>query len=98
MLKTLLTSLSLLLAITNGVRADECTPIIQAARKAIEAQKQEIQDLKIGLDMATKDIAAAQKDINKKDEQLGAWYRNPFVVGALSLVVGAAAMGYALKN
>ena len=48
--------------------------------------------------MATKDIAAAQKDINKKDEQLGAWYRNPFVVGALSLVVGAAAMGYALKN
>jgi len=66
--------------------------VIQAADKAIAAKNIELSNC-YKINDAIKDINGKQsKMIMDKDQELDAWYRNPFVMFSLGLVAGGVAI------
>ena len=87
----------LILTISNISFADcrsDCKIALDAADKVIANLKEEISIHKQYEEKQEAVIIDLTVSLNEKNQALEAWYRNPFVVGALGLVVGAGTIIY----
>lgn len=75
-----------------GVTCDE---VISKCDAALAAKNKQIQKLELGLTKQTERVADLSQQVEDKNQQLQAWYRNPLIVGALGLVAGAALITWA---
>lgn len=66
----------------------DCTALIEAADKAIAAQKKEVETCKLGVKLLDDENVKLTTDVLDKERQLSAWYRNPFYILGLGLVGG----------
>jgi hypothetical protein len=72
-----------------------CEEVIAKCDAALAAKNTQIKKLELGLTAQTERVADLSSQLEDKNSQLQAWYRNPFVVGALGLVAGAAIITFA---
>lgn len=78
-----------------GVARVTCEEVLDKCGQAVEAKNKHIQKLELGLAKQTERVVDLSSQLEDKNSQLQAWYRNPFVVGALGLVAGAAVITFA---
>jgi hypothetical protein len=78
-----------------SVRLTTCEEVISKCDSALEAKNKQIKKLELGLTTQTERVADLSSQLEDKNQELQAWYRNPFVVGALGLVAGAAVITFA---
>lgn len=72
-----------------------CEDVISKCDAAIAAKNKHIEKLELGLTTQTQRVADLSSQLEDKNSELQSWYRNPFVVGALGLVAGAAVITFA---
>jgi hypothetical protein len=85
-------SLTLLLLSISGsaIAQTKCDTALNACIKALDARTEQVQALDLALTESRKEADSLRASGREKDEQLSAWYRNPFVMMALGLVAGVA--------
>lgn len=95
--------IGLSLLLTSPARAD-CTTQVALCEQAlgscahlVDAQKKEIGLCRLGLTQSLDNNAMLSIEIKDKQDQLQSWYRNPFVMVAVGLVLGGVAVGAAIK-
>lgn len=82
------------MSISPQTRAEEtkskpdCKQVIDAADKAIEAQKKEIDLCRTSLLIYDQQNKALLQDLNASNKALSSWYRNPFIMMGLGLLGG----------
>lgn len=77
---------ALLLLSQTATAGETCRPLVEACDRAIEQKNAAIRDLGVVIDLRDKQVAALTSDVEAKERQLGAFYRNPFYM----LLIGAA--------
>lgn len=86
--------------IPNSGLADcksDCERVISAADAALKARDGEIAAQKTAIDDLTNDLVATQARLNADTAELHAWYRNPFILIPLGVLVGGATTLYLKK-
>ena len=98
--------LPLLLALSSPARAsceneraalNDCWEAIGACQAVVDAQKKELSLCKLGLVQTLDQLGMVNLELNDAKDDLRAWYRNPFVMVALGMLVGGVAIGVATK-
>lgn len=74
-----------------------CDTAVNVCGDLVDKQKTEIGLCRLGLTQSLNHSAMLDLELKDTQESLNAWYRNPFVMVALGLVVGGVAAGVALK-
>lgn len=80
------------------LKGESCDQVIETCDKALESK-----DKQIKLDqLAIKTLSTQNTDLSsqlyEREQQLQAWYRNPFVTGTIGVLIGIVVTGYALKK
>jgi hypothetical protein len=78
-----------------GVARVTCEEVLEKCGQAVEAKNKQIQKLELGLAKQTERVVDLSSQLEDKNSQLQAWYRNPFVVFSIGLVAGAAVITFA---
>jgi hypothetical protein len=65
-----------------------CQDVIKACDQALEDKNKAIEKLNLGLAESTKQAGELSVELDKKEKQLSAWYRNPFILIGLGLLGG----------
>lgn len=78
--------------------AYDCKQLTDKADKIIAEQQKTIDLYKQKDAQQTKNLVDLSTSLDDKTAQLSAWYRNPFIVGTLGLLVGAAGATYLLRK
>lgn len=78
--------------------ATDCTDVIKAADAAIDAKKKEVAICRLALTQSLEENTRLNADVKDKDEKLGAWYRNPFIVGPIGISIGIIGASILLKK
>lgn len=84
----------LMLINANVTRADcnsqlkSCDEALTAAGEVIEAKKKVISLCNLGLSQTLEKNKILKIEVDEKSRELDAWYRNPFIVGALGIAAG----------
>lgn len=93
----------LVISQTTIARTDDSCSL--NCKKALDAADQVIGDLHKEIDLykqkdqaETNEIANLNLVLNQKNEELGSIWRNPWFLGTLGLVVGAAGTAYLLRR
>lgn len=74
--------------------AEKCKDVIAKCDATIEAKNKALGLCNLALVKAEESNGALQTQVTDKNDQLGSWYRNPFIVGIMGVLAGGAA--YAL--
>ncbi len=93
----MLLMISLIVLLPSELYADcasACRSAITAADRVIADQQKEIESYKTETDTLTKRITDLNVSLNEKIHADEAWYRNPFVIGAIGIIVGGAGVVY----
>ena len=67
-----------------------CDNALMLCGQTVDAKNKEIQICRLGLKQSINSSALLRLEIKDRDEQLGRFYRNPFIMLGLGLVGGAA--------
>jgi peptidoglycan hydrolase CwlO-like protein len=65
-----------------------CSDLIKACDKALEAKDKEIKLSDLAVKTAKDDITRLNKEVEEKNGQLSAWYRNPVVLFVAGSIAG----------
>lgn len=68
---------------------NSCDSALTACDAALTARKEEVKLCNLALQQATDSAVSLSLEVKEKDAQLGAWYRNPFIMVALGAVAAA---------
>lgn len=71
-----------------------CKEVIAQCDKTIEAKNKAIELSNLALKSCSEQSGLAQTELNNSNEKLNAWYRNPFIVGFMGVLVGG--LSYAI--
>lgn len=71
---------------------------LDRGREALFERGKEIELCNLALKQSMTNTALSDKKVMERDDQLGAWYRNPFVVITLGAIIGGIATGIAIKK
>ncbi len=82
----MIVSLSILSPLS--VRAGECDEIISTCDKALSTRKEEIKLCQLGLVQTLDQNQILSSELARKNSQLQAWYRSPWLLLALGLAAG----------
>ena len=86
--------LSALLATTAKAdcpaRLNQCVEVVDACQAALTARKDELKLCNLGLQQSMSTNTQLNEEIENKNAQLSAFYRNPWLMLALGLVAGVA--------
>ena len=88
--------LSALLMMTATARADcparltQCVEVVDQCKTALEARKREVELCRLGLQQSQSTNSQLNEELEQKNKQLEAWYRNPWLLLAIGLVGGVA--------
>lgn len=74
-----------------------CREVISKCDDALAAKNKQISKLELGLTQCAGRTVDLQAQIQSKNEQLQAFYRNPFVMLALGAVAGVAVIEFVKK-
>lgn len=77
---------------------DKCVVAVAECRIAKDERNKEVELCRLGLTQAREYGGLMTEKVIERDDQLSAWYRNPFVVGVIGVLIGGIATGYALKK
>lgn len=69
---------------------DACDRAVETCKVALDARNEEVKLCNFALRQAVDQNFALKDEIESKDKQLRAWYRNPYFMVALGLVIGVA--------
>jgi hypothetical protein len=72
-----------------------CEDVLKKCDAALDAKNRQIEKLELGLTKQTERVADLSAQVEDKNQQLQAWYRNPFVMLSIGLVTGAAVITFA---
>lgn len=90
MLRLLALTLIMSASVPNTLAAGkECLPLIQAADQALEAKQKQIEIRDLRIQQASDEINRLVIEVDKKDTELGAFYRNPFIMGLVGALTAA---------
>lgn len=67
----------------------KCDSALSACDEALNARKREVQLCQLALVQASHQAETLNVQLKDREEQLGAWYRNPFIMITLGIVAGA---------
>jgi hypothetical protein len=86
-------AITLLLAMSifaqTATAAPSCQEVLSKCDTALAAKNTEIKKLELGLTQSAGRITDLEAQVKTKDDQLRAWYHNPFVLFGLGIVAGA---------
>lgn len=98
----ILKKLLLVILMTSQVATADCS---LSCKQALDAADKVIADLHKEVDIykhrdkdEVEQITSLSVSLNEENQALAAWYHNPFVIGTLGLLVGAAGATYLLKK
>lgn len=94
--KTLL-AITLISNIAVADCVSDCLKIIDAANKTIEARDQVIKTQEDTIATLISNLSSANATIDRSNEQLNSWYRNPFIAIGLGFIVGGVTVLYLKK-
>jgi hypothetical protein len=77
---------------------DLCDKAVESCKVALEAKKEEIKLCRLGLSQALDNDQHLRMELEDKEKQLGSWYRNPFTMGTVGVIIGIVVTGYALRG
>lgn len=80
---------------TNATAQTRCDELVLACDRVVAAKNNQIEKLELGLAKQTERVVDLTSQLESKNEQLQAFYRNPFVMLSLGLVAGAAVITFA---
>lgn len=98
--------LLLFLGLSNPARAqceaektalNSCWDAVGACNQVVKAKDKEISLCQLGLVQTLDHAAMLDLELKDTQDKLQSWYRNPFVMVALGLIVGGVAVGAAIK-
>lgn len=75
---------------TDAERA-KCKKVIEQADRTIAAKNKALELSDLAFKSCTENSGRLQTDLNDRNEELSSWYRNPWIMGGLGLLAGAAA-------
>lgn len=90
------------LSTTTG-RADcqtnlkKCDEAVESCKAALEARKEEIKLCRLGLSQSLDRNDQLARELDDKNSQLQKFYRNPFIMTTLGVVIGIVVTGLATK-
>ncbi len=87
----------LLQGLCNADQISDCKQVIKTADKVIYDQHQQIETYMELSKTQTNQIASLSVSLNDKNQELSSWFHNPFVIGAIVIVVGGAGVLYLKK-
>ncbi len=77
----------------EAISKTTCSTVIKACDKALAAKNKTIDSYKAGLDKSKDLLVTLQKDVESKDAQLSAWYRNPILMVLIGATIGVITIG-----
>jgi len=99
MLQRTLIALLLIITLlgTSTCRAADCDKVIETCDRALAAKDKQIRLCDLALAQSIERGGQLTFELRQKDEQLSAWYRNPFTMATIGVLLGIVATGIALK-
>ncbi len=96
-LSLILITTLLLQGLCNADQISDCNKVVKLADKVIYDQHQQIETYMELSKTQTDQIASLSVSLNDKSQELSSWLHNPFVIGAIGIVIGGAGVLYLKK-
>lgn len=86
--RTLIALLLSMSVSTQALAEVSCQQVIQAAREALAKKDEQISVCQLGVKDLQDQNVLLNKQVQEKNSQLGAFYRNPWVMGTIGALIG----------
>jgi peptidoglycan hydrolase CwlO-like protein len=79
-------------------KSPSCRDVIKACDETIASKNKALEISNLAIKEAQKQVGDLTTQVNDKNEQLSAWYRNPFILGMLGVLAGGLATAIVIKR